>query len=42
LEVQLGDKEIWNYEIDADSRLQSFCLMFKKKDKFFFWQQFDQ
>jgi len=41
LQVQLGDRDIWNFEVDADCRLQSFCLQFQKKGKNFFWQKFD-
>jgi len=40
--VQLGDKETWGFLIDADCRLQSFCLQYQKLGKNFFWQKFDQ
>lgn len=28
LHVQLGERDVWNYSIDADSRFSSFCLQF--------------
>jgi hypothetical protein len=42
LHIQLGDRDNWNYALDADSCFLSFCLQFEKLGKTIFWQKFDQ
>jgi hypothetical protein len=40
-QLQLGDRDNWNYALDADTSFMSFCLQYERNGKVVFWQKFD-